>query len=51
MSIEEEYDVYEECKSFIKFCREQSIPVTSEAVAIVWAEYQSNIDFDDIDEE
>ena len=36
MSFEEDVDVYGECRNFIKFCKEQGIPVTSEAVATVW---------------
>ena len=35
MSYEEDVDVYGECRNFIKFCKEQQIQVTSEAVATV----------------
>ena len=51
MSFEEDVDVYGECKNFIKFCKEQGIPVTSEAVATVWAAFQTNVALDEDDEE
>ena len=51
MSIEEDVDVYGECKNFIKFCNEQQIQVTSEAIATVWAAFQTNVALDEDDEE
>ena len=33
MSFEEDVDVYGECRNFIKFCKEQGIQVSSEAIA------------------
>tara|TARA_B110000263_G_scaffold137870_1_gene119598 strand:- start:2174 stop:2353 length:180 start_codon:yes stop_codon:yes gene_type:complete len=48
---EEEVDVYGECKNFINYCKEQGIPVSSEAVAIVWAGFQTNVVLDEEDEE
>ena len=51
MSFEEDVDVYGECKNFIKFCKEQGIPVTSEAVATVWAAFKTNVALDEDDEE
>ena len=51
MSIEEDVDVYGECKNFIKFCKEQEIPVTSEAIATVWAAFQTNVALDEDDNE
>ena len=50
MSFEEEVDVYGECKNFINYCKEQGIPVSSEAVAIVWAGFQTNVVLDEEDE-
>tara|TARA_B100001123_G_C15293544_1_gene1018325 strand:+ start:1232 stop:1402 length:171 start_codon:yes stop_codon:yes gene_type:complete len=47
MSFEEDVDVYGECENFIKFCKEQGIQVTSEAVATVWAAFQTNIALDE----
>ena len=44
-------DVYGECRNFIKFCKEQGIQVTSEAVATVWAAFQTNVALDDDDDE
>ena len=49
MSYEEDVDVYGECKNFIKFCKEQQIQVTSEAVATVWAAFQTNVALDDVE--
>ena len=46
MSFEEDVDVYGECRNFIKFCKEQGIQVTSEAVATVWAAFQTNVALD-----
>ena len=43
MSFEEDVDVYGECRNFIKFCKEQEIQVTSEAVATIWAAFQTNV--------
>ena len=51
MSFEDEVDVYGECKNFIKFCKEQGIEVTSEAIAIVWAAFQTNVALDEDDAE
>ena len=51
MSFEEDVDVYGECRNFIKFCKEQGIQVTSEAVATVWAAFQTNVALDENDEE
>jgi len=51
MSTEEDVDVYGECKNFIKFCKEQEIPVTSEAIATVWAAFQTNVALDEDDNE
>ena len=51
MSFEEDVDVYGECRNFIKFCKEQGIQVTSEAVATVWAAFQTNVALDDDDDE
>ena len=51
MSFEEDVDVYGECKNFIKFCKEQGIPVTSEAIATVWSAFQTNVALDEDDEE
>ena len=51
MSFEEEVDVYGECRNFIKFCKDQEIEVTSEAIAIVWAGFQTSVALDeDVDE-
>jgi hypothetical protein len=47
MSSEEDVDVYGECRNFIKFCKEQEIQVTSEAVATVWAAFQTNVALDE----
>jgi hypothetical protein len=47
MSIEEDVDVYGECENFIKFCKEQGIQVTSEAVAIVWTGFQTSVALDE----
>ena len=47
MSFEDEVDVYGECRNFIKFCKEQGIEVTSEAVATVWAAFQTNVTLDE----
>jgi|TARA_B110000014_G_scaffold143520_1_gene99638 hypothetical protein len=49
--MEEDVDVYGECNNFIKFCKEQGIPVTSEAVAAVWAAFQTNVALDEDDNE
>ena len=49
MSFDDEVDVYGECKNFIKFCKEQGIEVTSEAVATVWAAFQTNVALDEED--
>ena len=51
MSFEDEVDVYGECRNFIKFCKEQEIEVTSEAVATVWAAFQTNVTLDEDDVE
>jgi len=51
MSFEDEVDVYGECRNFIKFCKEQGIEVTSEAVATVWAAFQTNVTLDEDDVE
>lgn len=51
MSYEEDVDVYDECRNFIKFCNEQQIQVTSEAVATVWAAFQTNVALDEEDDE
>ena len=51
MSFDEDVDVYDECKNFIKFCKEQEIQVTSEAVATIWAAFQTNVALDEEDEE
>ncbi len=47
MSFEEDVDVYGECENFIKFCKEQGVQVTSEAVATVWAAFQTNVTLDE----
>ena len=47
MSFEEDVDVYGECRNFIKFCKEQGIQVTSEAIATVWAAFQTNVALDE----
>ena len=51
MSFDLDVDVYGECKNFIKFCKEQGIQVTSEAVAAVWAGFQTSVALDEEDEE
>ena len=51
MSYEEDVDVYGECRNFIKFCKEQQIQVTSEAVATVWAAFQTNEALDEEEDE
>ena len=51
MSFEEDLDVYGECRNFINICKEQWIPVTSEAVATVWAAFQTNVALHDEDDE
>ena len=51
MSFEDEVDVYGECRNFIKFCKEQGIEITSEAVATVWAAFQTNVTLDEEDVE
>ena len=51
MSYEEDVDVYGECRNFIKFCKEQQIQVTSEAVATVWATFQTNVALDEDEED
>ena len=51
MSFEEDVDVYGECRNFIKFSKEQRIPVTSEAYATVWSAFQTNVALDDEDDE
>ena len=51
MSYEEDVDVYGECRNFIKFCKEQQIQVTSEAVATVWAAFQTNVALDEEEED
>jgi len=51
MSFEEEVDVYGECRNFINFCKEQGISVSSEAIAIVWAGFQTNVALDEEEEE
>jgi|TARA_B110000014_G_scaffold145045_1_gene100836 hypothetical protein len=51
MSFEEDVDVFGECRNFIKFCKDQEIEVTSEAIAIVWAGFQTSVALDeDVDE-
>ena len=50
MNLEEDVDVYGECRNFIKFCKEQGMPVTSEAVATVWAAFQTNVALDEDEE-
>ena len=50
MSFEDDVDVYGECRNFIKFCKEQEIPVTSEAVATVWAGFQTSIALEEEEE-
>jgi hypothetical protein len=50
MSFEEDVDVHGECRNFIKFCKEQEIQVTSEAVATVWAAFQTNVALDEDEE-
>ena len=47
MSFEEDVDVYGECENFIKFCKEQGISVTSEAIATVWAGFQTTVMLDE----
>ena len=47
MSFEEDVDVYGECRNFIKFCKEQQIQVSSEAIATVWAAFQTNVALDE----
>ena len=47
MSYEEDVDVYGECRNFIKFCKEQQIQVSSEAVATVGAAFQTNVALDE----
>ena len=47
MSFEEDVDVFGECRNFIKFCKDQEIEVTSEAVATVWAGFQTNVALDE----
>ena len=51
MSFEEDVDVYGECRNFIKFYKEQGIPVTSEAIATVWAAFQTNVALDEDEDE
>ncbi|MBC8251082.1 MAG: hypothetical protein H8E89_05800 [Candidatus Nitrosopelagicus sp.] len=51
MSFEEDVDVFGECRNFIKFCKEQGIQVTSEAVAVVWAGFQTNVALDEDDDD
>ena len=51
MSYEEDVDVYVECRNFSRFCKEQQIQVTSEAVATVWAAFQTNVALDEEDDE
>ena len=51
MSYEEDVDVYGECRNFIKFCKEQQIQVTSEAIATVWAAFQTNVMLDEEDDD
>ena len=51
MSYEEDVDVYGECRNFIRFCKEQQIQVTSEAIATVWAAFQTNVALDEEDDE
>ena len=51
MSFEEDVDVYGECRNFIQFCKKEGIQVTSEAVATVWAAFQTNVALDEDDEE
>ena len=50
MSFEEDVDVFGECRNFIKFCKEQEIQVTSEALAIVWAGFQTSVALDEDEE-
>ena len=51
MSYEEDVDVYGECRNFIRFCKERQIQVTSEAIATVWAAFQTNVALDEEDDE
>jgi len=51
MSFEEDVDVYGECRNFIKFCKEHEIQVTSEAIATVWAAFQTNVALDEDEDE
>ena len=51
MSYEEDVDVYDECRNFIKFCKEQGIKVTSEAIATVWAGFQTSVALEEDDDE
>ena len=51
MSYEEDVDVYDECRNFIKFCKEQGIQVTSEAIATVWAGFQTSVALEEDDDE
>ena len=51
MSYEEDVDVYGECRNFIRFCKEQQIQVTSEAVATVWTAFQTNVALDEEEDE
>ena len=51
MSYEEDVDVYGECRNFIKFCKEQGIQVTSEAVSTVWAGLLTSVAIEEDDED
>ena len=51
MSYEEDVDVYGECRNFIRFCKEQQIQVTSEAIATVWTAFQTNVALDEEEDE
>ena len=51
MSYEEDVDVYGECRNFIKFCKEQGIQVTSEAVATVWAGFLTSVAIEEDEED
>ena len=51
MSDEEDVDVYGECRNFIKFCKEQGIQVTSEAVATVWAGFLTSVAIEEDEED
>jgi len=51
MSFEEDVDVYGECRNFIKFCKDEGIQVTSEAVATIWSAFQTNVPLDEDNEE